>query len=300
MASRPPEERAQGLPPTRRSQRRRCRRRLPGRRAHSRRQARTPTGLATLAAVSGPGEAVALIAAGVVAGAVGAAGGVTSLVSYSALLGAGVPPLQANVCNLVVCVACWPGSASTSRRELAGTTLSLTGILALARVCCGRRFRDFARDTLRRLRPSRAVPGRPRVPRDARSAVAHSAHSTGVRPTAASDLAAHRPGVDLLRLLRRGLRHHASGCAPRAGRQPGARGKRDQEHAARCGDPCFGGGLRRGRAGRLDGRRAPGGRLVRRQRGRPRHRASRVAACAAVDVAGLGLGLAVALWWRQG
>ena len=80
----------------------------------------------------GPGEAVALIAAGVVAGAVGAAGGVTSLVSYSALLGVGVPPLQANVCNLVAGVACWPGSASTSRRELAATNRSLTGILALA------------------------------------------------------------------------------------------------------------------------------------------------------------------------
>ena len=88
--------------------------------------------LATLTAVPGPGEVVVLIAAGVVAGAVGAAGGVTSLVSYTALLGVGVPPLQANVCNLVAGVACWPGSASTSRRELAGTERSLTGILALA------------------------------------------------------------------------------------------------------------------------------------------------------------------------
>ena len=94
---------------------------------------RRPTaGLATLAAMPGPDEAVVSIAAGLVAGAVGAAGGVTSLVSYSALLGVGVPPLQANVCNRVAAVACWPGSASTSRRELAGTNRSLTGILALA------------------------------------------------------------------------------------------------------------------------------------------------------------------------
>jgi hypothetical protein len=40
-----------------------------------------------------------LIAAGLVVYAVGAAGGVTSLVAYSALLGVGVP-CQANVCNL--------------------------------------------------------------------------------------------------------------------------------------------------------------------------------------------------------
>jgi len=79
-------------------------------------------GAARLSAVpSGPGESIVLIAAGVVAGTVGAAGGITSLVSYSALLAVGVPPLSANVANLVAGVACWPGSALTSREELRRT-----------------------------------------------------------------------------------------------------------------------------------------------------------------------------------
>jgi uncharacterized membrane protein YfcA len=67
-----------------------------------------------------------LLAAGVVAGAVGTAGGITSLVSYPALLAVGVPPLSANVANLIAGVACWPGSALTSRRELVGTRAWLT------------------------------------------------------------------------------------------------------------------------------------------------------------------------------
>jgi uncharacterized membrane protein YfcA len=70
--------------------------------------------------VSPAGDAVLLVAAGVLAGVVGTAGGITSLVSYPALLWAGVPPLQANVVNIVALVACWPGSAVASRPELAG------------------------------------------------------------------------------------------------------------------------------------------------------------------------------------
>jgi uncharacterized membrane protein YfcA len=71
--------------------------------------------------MGGVGVALVLVAAGVVAGASGAAGGVTSLVSYPALLAVGVPALPANVANLVAGVACWPGSALTSRHELART-----------------------------------------------------------------------------------------------------------------------------------------------------------------------------------
>lgn len=67
-----------------------------------------------------PVAASLLVAAGAVAGVVGTAGGITSLVSYPALLAVGLPPLTANVANLVALVACWPGSALTSRRELAG------------------------------------------------------------------------------------------------------------------------------------------------------------------------------------
>ena len=82
--------------------------------------------------MTGATEFVALVATGVLAGAVGAAGGVTSLVSYPALLAVGVPPLPANVANLVAGVACWPGSALTSGRELAGTQGSLRRGLPVA------------------------------------------------------------------------------------------------------------------------------------------------------------------------
>ncbi len=61
-----------------------------------------------------------LAGAGAVAGLVGTAGGITSLVSYPALLLAGVAPLQANIANLVAFVACWPGSAVASQPELRG------------------------------------------------------------------------------------------------------------------------------------------------------------------------------------
>lgn len=57
-------------------------------------------------------------AAGVLAGIVGTAGGITTLVSYPALLAVGVPALTANIANIVALVACWPGSALASRPEL--------------------------------------------------------------------------------------------------------------------------------------------------------------------------------------
>jgi uncharacterized protein len=63
--------------------------------------------------------ALLLLAAGVVAGAVGSGSGVTSLVSYPALLGIGIPPLPANIANLVAGAAIAPGAALSSRRELA-------------------------------------------------------------------------------------------------------------------------------------------------------------------------------------
>jgi len=61
-----------------------------------------------------------LLVAGVIAGVVGTAGGITSLVSYPALLLAGVPALVANVTNLVALVACLPGAALASGPELTG------------------------------------------------------------------------------------------------------------------------------------------------------------------------------------
>ena len=73
-----------------------------------------------------------LVAAGVVAGIVGTGGGITSLVSYPALLAVGLPPLAAAVANLVALVACWPGSALSSRRELTGSGRWLARSLPLA------------------------------------------------------------------------------------------------------------------------------------------------------------------------
>jgi uncharacterized membrane protein YfcA len=63
-----------------------------------------------------------LAVAGVLAGILGTAGGITSLISYPALLAVGVPALPANVANIVALVACGPGSALASGPELAGRT----------------------------------------------------------------------------------------------------------------------------------------------------------------------------------
>ncbi|OEV28697.1 hypothetical protein AN219_20130 [Streptomyces nanshensis] len=71
-------------------------------------------------------EDIALLAAaGLLAGVVGSAGGITSLLSYPALLAVGLPALSANVTNLVAGVACWPGAALASQPELAGQGRSL-------------------------------------------------------------------------------------------------------------------------------------------------------------------------------
>jgi hypothetical protein len=61
-----------------------------------------------------------LVAAGALAGLVGTAGGITSLIAYPALLLVGVAPLQASITQLVAFTACWPGSALASQPELRG------------------------------------------------------------------------------------------------------------------------------------------------------------------------------------
>jgi uncharacterized protein len=65
-----------------------------------------------------PPDIAFLLVAGVVAGVIGTAGGITSLVSYPALLAVGLPAYEANVANLIAGVACWPASALVSRPEL--------------------------------------------------------------------------------------------------------------------------------------------------------------------------------------
>jgi uncharacterized membrane protein YfcA len=65
-------------------------------------------------------HAVLLVGAGVLAGLVGSAGGITSLISYPALLAIGIPRLPASMTNSVALVTIWPGSAVGSRSELRG------------------------------------------------------------------------------------------------------------------------------------------------------------------------------------
>jgi uncharacterized membrane protein YfcA len=64
------------------------------------------------------GDAAFLVAAGTLAGAVGSAGGITSLISYPALLAVGIAPLPANVTNSIALVASGLGSTLGSRPEL--------------------------------------------------------------------------------------------------------------------------------------------------------------------------------------
>jgi uncharacterized membrane protein YfcA len=66
-------------------------------------------------------DSAALVLAGTAAGLIGSAGGITSLVSYPALLAVGLPALSANIANNVALVGCWPGSALASKPELRGT-----------------------------------------------------------------------------------------------------------------------------------------------------------------------------------
>src|SRR5665213_3133878 len=62
-------------------------------------------------------DSAALVVAGTAAGLIGSAGGITSLVSYPALLAVGLPALSANIANNVALVGCWPGSALASEPE---------------------------------------------------------------------------------------------------------------------------------------------------------------------------------------
>lgn len=65
-------------------------------------------------------EFALLLGAGICAGLVGSVAGLASLISYPALLAAGVPPLTANMTNTVAMVFQGVGSVSASRPELRG------------------------------------------------------------------------------------------------------------------------------------------------------------------------------------
>lgn len=70
-----------------------------------------------------------LVLAGVGAGLTGSVAGLSSLVSYPALLLVGLPPLAANVTNTVALVANSAGAALGSRRELRGQWPRLRGLM---------------------------------------------------------------------------------------------------------------------------------------------------------------------------
>ncbi|WP_239135643.1 sulfite exporter TauE/SafE family protein [Dactylosporangium siamense] len=59
-----------------------------------------------------------LVLAGMLGGVIGTAGGITSLVTYPALLAAGLGPLQANVANTVALISGAVASSAASRQEL--------------------------------------------------------------------------------------------------------------------------------------------------------------------------------------
>ncbi|MFI9388112.1 sulfite exporter TauE/SafE family protein [Kutzneria sp. NPDC052558] len=73
-----------------------------------------------------------LVAAGIVAGTVGSAGAIASLISYPALLAFGLPAVSATIANSVAAVAIGVGSAPASRPELKGSGRQLwrLGLLA--------------------------------------------------------------------------------------------------------------------------------------------------------------------------
>lgn len=70
-------------------------------------------------------EIAYLVAAGLVAGVVGTAGGITSLVSYPALLAIGIPPLAANVTSSVALLGSGAGSALRAGPDLTGHSSTL-------------------------------------------------------------------------------------------------------------------------------------------------------------------------------
>ena len=77
-------------------------------------------------------EALALIAAGVVAGVFSTVVGLASIVSYPALLAIGLPPLSANMTNTVALLFTGVGAAAGSRPELTGQGARVRRLAAIA------------------------------------------------------------------------------------------------------------------------------------------------------------------------
>lgn len=78
------------------------------------------------------GQFAFLGGAGLAAGIVGTAGGITSLISYPALLAVGIPPFGANLTNSVSLIASGLASSLSSGPELRGHAADLRSWAALA------------------------------------------------------------------------------------------------------------------------------------------------------------------------
>ena len=79
-------------------------------------------------------EALALAAAGMVAGVFSTVVGLASIVSYPALLAIGLPPLSANMTNTVALLFTGVGAAAGSRPELTGQGARLRRLAPVAAV----------------------------------------------------------------------------------------------------------------------------------------------------------------------
>jgi len=86
-----------------------------------------------------PPALLLLALAGVGAGLTGATAGLASLVSYPALLAAGLPPVTANVTNTVAMLGTTAGAAAGARPELAGQRSRLVPLCLITTVggACG-------------------------------------------------------------------------------------------------------------------------------------------------------------------
>jgi uncharacterized membrane protein YfcA len=84
--------------------------------------------------ITDPGVLLLLVLAGVGAGLTGATAGLASLVSYPALLAAGLPPVVANVTNTVAMLGTTAGAAAGARPELAGQRARIVPLCAVTTV----------------------------------------------------------------------------------------------------------------------------------------------------------------------
>jgi uncharacterized membrane protein YfcA len=80
----------------------------------------------------GTGDVALLLAAGAGAGAINAAAGGGSLLSFPALIATGLSPLAANVTNLVALVPGYLAGTGAYRRELSGQSARLRGLAITA------------------------------------------------------------------------------------------------------------------------------------------------------------------------